>query len=105
MADISLTKRQKIKRQVRVWLEMGWSRRRINDGCFEFGVNPDQADEIIREIRHEQKSDMSIERAEFLAQQMARLEELALKAQDEGNLGVALGCFKELNALARLHAS
>ena len=103
MGELSLTKRNRIKKQLRVWLEMGWPRRRINDGCFEFGINPDQADEIIREIRHEQKSDMSIDRAEFVAQQMARLEELALKAQDEGNLSVAFSCFKELNALARLH--
>lgn len=103
MAELSLTKRKQLKQQLRIWLEMGWPRRRINEECFNFGINPLQATEIINEIRHEQKDDMSIERAEFLAQQMARLEQLIMQAQEEGNLGVALGCIKELNALAKLH--
>ena len=46
-----------------------------------------------------------IERPEFLALQMERLETLAVKAQEEGNLAVALGCLKELHELAKLHGS
>jgi hypothetical protein len=36
---------------------------------------------------------------------MTRLEALATKAQENGNLAVALAAFKELNALAGLHAA
>lgn len=45
-----------------------------------------------------------IDRQEFLAQQMTRLEALAVKAQDEGHLGVALSAFKEMHLLIGLHA-
>jgi|TARA_Y100000015_G_scaffold10987_1_gene10453 hypothetical protein len=45
---------------------------------------------------------MSVERSEFLAQQMTRLEALAAKAQEDGQLGVALGCYRELHMLASL---
>jgi hypothetical protein len=50
------------------------------------------------------KTVSGIERSEFLAQQMTRLEALAAKAQEEGQLSVALGAYRELHALARLTA-
>lgn len=92
------------KKQAITWLDMGWPRHRIDDGLYElYKATPEDTSLILKEIRHEQQSSLCIERPEFLAQQMTRLEALAVKAQDEGNLAVALGCYRELHALAKLH--
>jgi len=95
------------KKQARLWVEMGWNRSRIDERLYElFDATPIETTEILKEIRHEQTAALAdINRPEFLAQQMTRLEALAVKAQEEGNLAVALGAYKELNQLAKLHAS
>lgn len=105
MTRISIQKRKQIKCQLQLWLNMGWPRWRINNACNEqLDINPELADELIHEIRHEQQHALTIDRAEFLAQQLTRLESLAARAQEEGNLGVALGAFKEIHQLIGLYA-
>ena len=105
MAAISAKRRKEAKQQIQLWLDMGWPRWRINQACNEqLDLNPEAADDLIKEIRHEQQQALTIDRAEFLVQQLTRLEALAVKAQDEGNLGVALGAFKEMHQLVGLHA-
>lgn len=44
----------------------------------------------------------TVEKQELLAQQISRLEALAICAQKAGNLNVALGCYRELHHLAGL---
>lgn len=103
---ISPKRRKELKTQLRLWLDMSWPRWRINNACWEiFDVDPETADELIKEIRHEQQHELTIERSEFLTQQMIRLEALAAKAQEDGNLGVALGAYKEMHLLIGLHAA
>ena len=99
--------RAQAKKQARVWVEMGWHHARIDERLYDvFNATPIETSEILKEIRHEQAAQLAdINRPEFLAQQMTRLEALAVKAQEEGNLAVALGAYKELNQLAKLHAS
>lgn len=93
------------KRQATIWLSMGWPRHLVDEHLHRtFNATPEDTTLIIKEIRHEQQQSLTIERQEFLAQQMTRLEALAVKAQEEGQLGVALGAFRELNALAKLYA-
>lgn len=105
MAQITPKRRREIKHQISLWLDMGWPRWRINNGCLEtFDADPEYVDEIIHEIRYEQGSDLDIERREFLAQQLIRLEALAVRAQEEGNLSVALNAFKEMHALTGLRS-
>jgi hypothetical protein len=105
MAGISPRRRKEAKQQIQLWLDMGWPRWRINNGCIEqLDIDPECADGLIREIRHEQQQALAVDRHEFMAQQLTRLEALAVRAQDEGNLGVALGAFKEMHALIGLHA-
>ena len=104
MAQMTPRRRTEIKKQVRLWLDMSWPRWQINNACLEqFDADPEFADELIREIRHEQQDELSLEKVEFLSQQMIRLEALALKAQEGGNLAVALGAFKEMHALVGLY--
>ena len=87
-----------------LWLDMGWPRHRIDEHLSKsYNATPEDTTLLLSEIRHEQQGAMSIDRQQFLAQQMIRLEALAVKAQEEGNLPVALGCLKELNLLAGLH--
>jgi hypothetical protein len=96
--------RSEAKKQAILWLDMGWPRHRIDERLYEmWDATPAETTEILKEIRHEQKDSLSIERAEFLAQQMTRLEALASRAVDQDNLAVALGAFKELHALAGLY--
>ena len=96
--------RSKAKHQAMLWLDMGWPRHRIDEHLSKsYNATPEDTTLLLSEIRHEQQGAMSIDRQQFLAQQMIRLEALAVKAQDEGNLPVALGCLKELNLLAGLH--
>ena len=75
--------------------------------CTEaFKFSYPEAQEAVTAVMREVKGQLAqIDRPEFLAQQMTRLEALAVKAQEEGNLAVALGAYKELNQLAKLHAS
>lgn len=104
MAQITPRKRKEIKLQVRLWLDMGWPRWRVNNACLEqFDADPEFVDELIKEIRHEQQNELTIEKVDFLSQQVIRLEALALKAQEGGNLAVALGAFKEMHALVGLY--
>ena len=99
-----LKRRAELKRQLRLWLDMSWPRWRINEGCWDlFNANPETVDEIVAEIRHEQGGHMDISRQDFAAQQMVRLEALAARAQEEGNLTVALNAYRELHVLAGLH--
>ncbi|MGI9313555.1 MAG: hypothetical protein ACR2PN_02535 [Luminiphilus sp.] len=94
------------KDQLRVakqWLDLSWPRHRIYESAAQaWEFNHAETDALIAEVRSEYKSSMSVERTEFLAQQMTRLEALAAKAQEDGQLGVALGCYKELHLLASL---
>jgi hypothetical protein len=101
---LSVKRRSELKKQLQTWLDMSWPRWRINEACWDlFDANPETVDEVIAEIRHEQGCQMDINRREFMAQQMIRLEALAAKAQEEGNLAVALNAYRELHALAGLH--
>ena len=96
--------RSEAKKQAILWLDMGWPRHRIDERLYEmWDATPAETTEILKEIHHEQQNHLSIERAAFLAQQMTRLEALATRAQEENNLAVALGAFKELHALAGLY--
>jgi hypothetical protein len=105
MAQITIRKRREIKQQIGLWIDMGWPRWRINNACLEtFDSDPEFVDELIREIRHEQGNYQDLERRDFLAQQLTRLEALAVRAQEDGNLTVALGAFKEMHALAGLRS-
>lgn len=91
------------KKKAILWLDMGWPAHRIEQGLWDlFEATPPETAEILQEIRHEHSKSQNVERAAYVAQQMTRLEALAVKAQEEGNLAVALGCYKELHALAKL---
>ena len=97
------TMRSKAKHQAMLWLDMGWPRHRIDEHLSKsYNATPEDTTLLVSEIRHEQQGAMSIDRQEFLAQQMTRLEALAVRAQGDGNLAVALGCYRELHLLARL---
>lgn len=105
MTQIGPQKRRDIKCQIGLWLDMGWPRWRINNACLEtYDVDPEYVDELIQEIRHAQGNDLDLERREFLAQQLTRLEALAVKAQEDGNLSVALSAFKEMHVLTGLRS-
>jgi hypothetical protein len=106
MSSVSPKRRKELKDQLRLWLDMGWPRWQINKACIEqLDIETEFVDELILEIRHEQQLALTIDRADFLAQQMTRLEALATKAQEGGNLAVALAAFKELHVLAGLHTA
>ena len=97
------TARKQAKQDVITWLDMGWPRHRIDEQLFLiYDATPGDTTLLIKEVRHLQQQGLDIERVEFLAQQMTRLEALAVKAQEEGQLGVALGAYKELHVLAGL---
>lgn len=99
----------KIKRSdqiaaLQLWTDQGWPKHRLEAKARElWRLNLNEIADLLSEIRQRSKQALEIERPEFLAQQMIRLEALAVKAQEEGNLPVALGCLKELNLLAGLH--
>jgi hypothetical protein len=89
---------------LRLWLDQGWPIHRLESKAADlWQMTADETGLLIAEIRKCHSLDLDIEKQDFLAQQMLRLEALAIKAQEEGNLAVALGCYKELHALARLH--
>lgn len=71
--------------------------------CGQYSISIEKARQIIADAAAGVADSLRvIERPAFVAQQMDRLEALAVKAQEEGNLAVALGCYKELHALAKL---
>lgn len=71
--------------------------------CGQYDIDLEGARELISVASKTLAESVSTQqRPEFVAQQMDRLEALAVKAQEEGNLSVALGCYKELHALAKL---
>lgn len=90
---------------LQLWLDMGWPAHRLHEKAKAlWGLNAHQTDLLLNECRQQSVAALSIDRQEFLAQQMTRLEALAVKAQDEGQLGVALNAFKEMHLLIGLHA-
>lgn len=106
MKPITPKRRLELKKQLLLWLDMGWPRWRINESSWDiFDADPETVDVLIQEIRHEQKKNLDISKTEFMTQQLTRLEALASKAIEENNLGVALGAFKEMHALIGLHAA
>lgn len=90
---------------IRGWIDTGESRMRtVVRVAAEYELSHAEAQRLVQEVLSEVVSAVgSIDRQEFLAQQLTRLEALAVKAQDEGNLNVALGAYKEIHALAGLH--
>jgi hypothetical protein len=89
---------------LQLWVDQGWPVHRLHQKAADlWGIDADETEALLDEIRTANRSALSIERADFLAQQMTRLEALAVKAQEENNLAVALGAFKELHALAGLY--
>lgn len=90
--------------QIRRWIDSGESRiRTINKACKAYGISYAEAQSLVSDTMAGTVASMQIDRAEFLAQQMTRMEALAVRAQEEDQLGVALGAFKELHALAGLY--
>jgi flagellar basal body rod protein FlgB len=89
------------------WVDSGESRvRTIMRVCETYDLSYPQAAALVTEaIKVVSGTLAQIDRPEFLAQQMSRLEALAVKAQESGNLAVTLNCYKELHMLAKLHAS
>ena len=90
-------------------LVSGWLRSGMPRGVLEarvrgtWNLKTEPARDLIAAVQGEVRDSLArIDRPEFLAQQMERLEELAVRAQEEGNLSVALGCYRELHQLAGL---
>lgn len=78
--------------------------RTVTRVCDAIGCSLPTAQRLVQEAVQEEATLIdTIDRQEFLAQQMSRLEALAVRAQEEGNLSVALSAFKELHALVGLH--
>lgn len=90
---------------IRAWVDSGEPRMRtIVRVADEWGLAHAEASRLVHEVLAEVVSTVGdIDRQEFLAQQMTRLEALAVKAQDEGQLSVALSAFKEMHLLIGLH--
>ena len=91
--------------QIRRWIDSGESRiRTINRVCKEYGVSYADAQSLVSDDMAGTMASLQIERQEFLAQQIARMEALAVRAQEDDQLNVALGAFKELHLLAGLYS-
>lgn len=89
---------------LQLWVDQGWPMHRLHQKASDlWNIDADETETLLEEIRAASRSALSIDRADFLAQQMTRLEALAVKAQEENNLTVALGAFKELHVLAGLY--
>lgn len=90
---------------IRAWVDSGEPRMRtIVRVADEWGLTHAEASHLVHQVLTEVVDTVGgIDRQEFLAQQMTRLEALAVKAQDEGQLSVALNAFKEMHALIGLH--
>lgn len=93
-------------RQIRAWVDTGESRMQtIMRVCDAWGMDFASASVLVQMALKDVVDLLgSVEKQEFLAQQMSRLEALAIRAQEEGNLNVALSCYKELHQLAGLLA-
>lgn len=90
--------------QIQLWVDAGWTEQKIANSCHSvWKLGKAEVREILKKLRKESSEAMSIERSEFLAQQMTRIESLAGRAIEEGNLAVALGAYKELHMLAGLY--
>lgn len=89
---------------IRTWIDTGESRvTTILRVCEEYSLTYTKAAALVQAaVRDVVVAAESIERTEFLAQQMARLESLAVTAQAKGQYSVALGCYRELHQLAGL---
>ena len=90
---------------IRQWVDSGESRVcTIVRSCSKWKLSYGDAQTLVQAALHDVAEVIGgIDRQEFLAQQMTRLEALAVKAQADGNLAVALGCYRELHHLAGLH--
>ena len=92
--------------QIQQWINNGWPRFRIYDTAHKlYGVSRQDVNEIVSSIRDETRRSFQIDRPEFVSQQLERLESLAAKAIEDGNLSVALGAYREIHALIGLHAA
>ena len=90
---------------LQLWVDQGWPAHRLKQKAADlWGISADETDALLDEIRSANKDALSINRPEFLAQQMTRIEALAAKAMEADNLTVALGAFKELHLLAGLYS-
>jgi hypothetical protein len=90
--------------QIQAWVDAGWTEQRIANSCHSaWKLGKAEVREILKALRNESKEALEMERAEFMAQQMTRIESLAGRAIEEGNLAVALGAYKELHMLAGLY--
>ena len=89
---------------IRQWIDSGESRVcTIIRACDKWKLSYGDAQALVQAaLRDVVEVVGEIDRQEFLAQQMTRLEALAVRAQGDGNLAVALGCYRELHLLARL---
>ena len=89
---------------LQLWVDQGWPVHRLHQKAADlWAISANETEILLEEIRTANRSALSIERVDFLTQQMTRMEALAVKAQEEGQWSVALGAFKELHALAGLH--
>ena len=88
---------------LQLWLDQGWPVHRLREKAQDlWSWSHDKTDGVLAKLREERQTAQNVDRSKYVAQQMTRLEALAVKAQEEGNLSVALGCYKELHALAKL---
>lgn len=60
--------------------------------------------DAINAARRQMFEQFTIDRPDFLAQQLERLEVLANKSIEQNQPSAALGCFKEMHALLGLYA-
>jgi hypothetical protein len=68
-----------------------------------YGLSHHESHRLVHDVLADVVSTVGdIDRQEFLAQQITRLETLAVRAQEEGNLSVALSAYRELHALVGL---
>ena len=104
MKRIPADKRDEALGLATLWTRGGMSRAMVEVRlCGQYDIDIEGARALISVASASlAESVASQHRPEFVAQQMDRLEALAVKAQEEGNLAVALGCYKELHALAKL---
>lgn len=91
---------------VRAWIDTGEPRMHtILRACEEWNLSYAKSQSLVQDaLKGVVDVVAGIDRQEFLVQQLSRLEALAVKAQEEGSLGVALGAFKEIHALIGLYA-
>jgi hypothetical protein len=92
--------------QIQQWMNAGWPKFRIYDTAHKlYDISRSDVNEIVASIRDETRRSFQIDRPEFVSQQLERLESLAAKAIEDGNLSVALGAYREIHTLIGLHAT